>query len=271
MKHWHTYPKTTQCKYCLEQKTGIETTECFLSKHICWSSKSLHAHCIMEETIIDSHLCHDCVLKIWQSMCKHWASWRCKYSYMMPSKPQQQRFCSREIEGIEPVRCLFTRKAWIKSCSRRTSLSVSLRSAIVSLRRHWFASMVCCSSPDLWPPCGRGRIEEDIPSQQEQHSPILMEDFYLWPFCLLSQKHFVIAKIMWWAWLVPVLFITNKPRYTQFYSKTKTIFVIILHKLHKMQYFVTINETFFIFAFYHGNELKLCSVINCRNWLSEKK
>lgn len=181
-----------------------------------------------------------------------------KYSYKMPSKPQQQRVCFREIEEIEPI--------YMGGLNQVLQLKdIFISSAIVSLRRHWFASMVCCSSPDLF--VEGGRIEEDIPLQQEQHSPILMEDFCLLSFCRLSQKHSPIAKIMWRTWLVPMFYINQHAKIHTGLFENKHYFLIILHELHKMQYFVTISKTFYILAFYRSNELKWCSAINCRNWL----
>lgn len=111
-----------------------------------------------------------------------------------------------------------------------------------------------------------GRIEEDIPLQQEQHSPILMEDFCLYLFAFYHKNTLQLRKSCGGHDLFLCFILTNMPRYTGLFEN-KHYFLIILHELHKMQYFVTISKTFYILAFYRSNELKWCSAINCRNWL----
>lgn len=140
-----------------------------------------------------------------------------KYSYKMPSKPQQQRVCFREIEGIEPI--------YMGGLNQVLQLKdIFISSAIVSLRRHWFASMVCCSSPDLWPLCGRGQDRRGYPFAAGATQSYL--DGRLLSFIFLPsitktlsncENHVADMTCSY------VYILTNKPRYTQFYLKTNTI------------------------------------------------
>lgn len=140
-----------------------------------------------------------------------------KYSYKMPSKPQQQRVCFREIEGIEPI--------YMGGLNQVLQLKdIFISSAIVSLRRHWFASMVCCSSPDLWPLCGRGQDRRGYPFAAGATQSYLDGRLLSLSFCLLSQKHSPIAKIMWRTWLVPMFYINQHAKIHRFIWK-QTLFL----------------------------------------------